>query len=171
MTFGISSDFDQFLSCLSRSTSPYHNRHIRIVVAQYQAKAVGTKAYSLLGFPLSSDSCGRRLLFFIIQNFWFNCKNDCANHVILGCHSRFSGAMPPQLSENRNSMCCSSLTTPLIIIWWIFLSSAACILPSDFAYTDWQHTKFPKSWDCRAADKAAIQRVRVPPCQLPDSGT
>jgi len=25
--------------------------------------------------------------------------------------------------------------------------------------------------DSRAAGKAAIQRVRVPPCQLPDSGT
>jgi len=25
--------------------------------------------------------------------------------------------------------------------------------------------------DSGAADKAAIQRVRVPPCQLPDSGT
>jgi len=27
------------------------------------------------------------------------------------------------------------------------------------------------TWDSGAADKAAIQRVRVPPCQLPDSGT
>ncbi len=27
------------------------------------------------------------------------------------------------------------------------------------------------TWESGAADKAAIQRVRVPPCQLPDSGT
>ncbi len=27
------------------------------------------------------------------------------------------------------------------------------------------------TWDSGAADKATIQRVRVPPCQLPDSGT
>ena len=27
------------------------------------------------------------------------------------------------------------------------------------------------TWDSGAADKAAIQRVRVLPCQLPDSGT
>jgi len=27
------------------------------------------------------------------------------------------------------------------------------------------------TWENGAADKAAIQRVRVPPCQLPDSGT
>jgi len=29
----------------------------------------------------------------------------------------------------------------------------------------------PITRDSGAADKAAIQRVRVPPCQLPDSGT
>ncbi len=27
------------------------------------------------------------------------------------------------------------------------------------------------TWESGAADKAAIQRVRLPPCQLPDSGT
>jgi hypothetical protein len=27
------------------------------------------------------------------------------------------------------------------------------------------------TWDSGAADKATIQRVKVPPCQLPDSGT
>ena len=31
--------------------------------------------------------------------------------------------------------------------------------------------KLEKNRDSGAADKAAIQRVRVPPCQLPDSGT
>ncbi len=32
-------------------------------------------------------------------------------------------------------------------------------------FNDWE------TRDSGAADKAAIQRVRVPPCQLPDSGT
>ena len=27
------------------------------------------------------------------------------------------------------------------------------------------------TWESGAADKTAIQRVKVPPCQLPDSGT
>jgi len=31
--------------------------------------------------------------------------------------------------------------------------------------------KTKETRDSGAADKAAIQRVRVPPCQLPDSGT
>ena len=34
-----------------------------------------------------------------------------------------------------------------------------------------QAVRLPKEYALGAADKAAIQRVEVPPCQLPDSGT
>ncbi len=33
------------------------------------------------------------------------------------------------------------------------------------------NVRAPEIYPDGAADKAAIQRVRVPPCQLPDSGT